>query len=197
MVLAIRRPRTVLGRLVARRGPVRRPGLGAGWLPGASWGDGFPGCGAGCRWFPGSRPGWPCRVLRGGAVPCRASPGPVAEPAPPGHQRRRVVTGRLRVVRAKRGEPVLRAPPRGVSGIGDDHVQARVRGHLHQPAAELPGRDAGDSAPEVSSAPAAGGPAPASFPALGPRLGEVEVLDHQRPRLVRPGGGDQAADGGS
>jgi hypothetical protein len=33
MVLAGRRPRTVVGCLVACQGPVRLPGLGAGWLP--------------------------------------------------------------------------------------------------------------------------------------------------------------------
>ena len=57
MVLRCRRPRTVLGCLVACRGPVRLPGLGAGWLPGASWGGRFPGCGPGRRCGPGSAPG--------------------------------------------------------------------------------------------------------------------------------------------
>jgi hypothetical protein len=33
--------------------------------------------------------------------------------------------------------------------------------------------------------------------ALGAGLGEVEVLDHDRPRAVLAGGGDQAADGGA
>src|SRR5580693_892198 len=111
MVLAIRRVRTVLARLVTRRGPVRLPGLGAGWLPGASWGGGFPGWGSCRRVFPGPRLGWPCRLLRGGAVPVRAAPGPVAEPASPEYQRCRVVPGRLRVVLAQRREPVPRAPP--------------------------------------------------------------------------------------
>jgi RNA polymerase sigma-70 factor (ECF subfamily) len=41
--------RTVLGCLVARHGPVRSSGLGAGWLPGASWGGGLPWCGRGRR----------------------------------------------------------------------------------------------------------------------------------------------------
>ena len=81
MVLASRRPRTVLGCLVACHDPVRLPGLGAGWLPGVSRGGRFPGCGRGCRGCPGSRGGWPCRLLRGGVVPCRAAPGPVAESA--------------------------------------------------------------------------------------------------------------------
>ena len=38
MGLSHRRPRTVVGCLVACRGPVRPAGLGAGWLPGAWWG---------------------------------------------------------------------------------------------------------------------------------------------------------------
>src|ERR1700731_2298199 len=155
MVLRCRRSRTVLGRLVARRGPVGPAGLGAGWLPGASWGGGFPGCGTGCRRLPGPRRGWPCRVLRGGTVPVRAAPGPVAEPASPEHQRCRVVPGRLRVVLPQRGEPVLRPPPRAVSGINDDDGKSRVVSHLGQAAAELPGRDAGDRPAERPSPPAA------------------------------------------
>ena len=139
IVLPGGRPRTVLGCLVARRGPVRSAGLGAGRLPGASWGGGFPWCGLCCRSGPGSRRGWPCRLLRGGLVPVRASPGPVAEPAPPGHQRCRVVPGRLRMAIPQRGEPVLGPPAGGAGGVGDDHRQARVGGHPHQPAAELPG----------------------------------------------------------
>ena len=35
------------------------------------------------------------------------------------------------------------------------------------------------------------------FAALVPGLGEVEVLDHDGPRPVLAGGGDQAADGGA
>src|SRR5580704_16924907 len=155
MVLCRRRPRTVLGCLVACRGPVRPSGLGAGWLPGAWWGGGFPGCGPGSRGGPGPRLGWPCRLLRGGLVPCRAAPGPVAEPASPDHQRCRVMTGRLRVVLPQRGEPVLGCPPGGVGGVNDDHPQARIGGHLDQPVAELAGGDAADRAPEPASSPAA------------------------------------------
>ena len=196
MVLASRRPRTVLGRLVARRYPVGPAGLGAGWLPGASWGGGFPWCGAGCRGGPGSRLGWPRRLLRGGAVPCRASPGPVAESASPGHQRCRVVPGRFRVVLPQRAEPVLGPPPGGVSRINDDHVQPRGGGHLHQPAAELPGRDAGHQPPEGPAPPAAGGAVPVALASLGPGLGEVQVLDHDRAGAVLFRGGDEGADGG-
>jgi hypothetical protein len=75
-------------------------------------------------------------------------------------------------------------------------VQAGVGGHLREPVAELPGRDPGDQAAERAAAAAAGGPASGSLPALGTGLGEVEVLDHDRLRAVRPGGGDEAADRG-
>src|SRR5260370_274347 len=105
MVLSRRRPRTVLGRLVACRGPVRPSGLGAGWLPGAWWGGGFPGCGRARRGGPGPRLGWPCRLLRGGTGPCRAAPGPVPEPASPHHHCCPVVTGRLRVVLPQGRQP--------------------------------------------------------------------------------------------
>ena len=71
------RPRTVFGCLVARRGPVRQAGLTAWWLPGVSWGVGFPWCDLGVGGFPGSRLGWPHCVRWGGAVPVRAAPGPV------------------------------------------------------------------------------------------------------------------------
>jgi hypothetical protein len=120
----------------------------------------------------------------------------VAEPASPEHQRCRVVPGRLGVVLAQGGEPVLRPPPRAVGGINDDDEQARVGGHLHQPLAQLPGRDARHRAAERPAPLPAGGPAPAVFAALVPGLGEVEVLDHDGPRPVLAGGGDQAADRG-
>src|SRR6266849_6111279 len=156
MVLCRRRPRTVVGCLVACRGPVRPAGLGARWLPGVSWGGGFPGVRSRLPGWPGPRLGWPCRLLRGGAVPCRAAPGPVAEPASPDHQRCRVMTGRLRVVLPQRGEPVLGCPPGGVGGVDDDNRQARIAGHLDQPVAELAGGDAADRAPEAPAPPAAG-----------------------------------------
>jgi deazaflavin-dependent oxidoreductase (nitroreductase family) len=106
------RLRTVFGRLVARRGPVRPAGLAAWWLPGVSWGVGFPWCGLGVGGFPGSRLGWPHCVRWGGAVPCRATPGPVAKSASPQHQRRSVVPGELWMVLPQGGEPVERPPAR-------------------------------------------------------------------------------------
>jgi hypothetical protein len=121
----------------------------------------------------------------------------VAEPASPEHQRCRVVPGRLGVVLAQRGEPVLRPPPRAVSGINNDDEQAGVGGHLHQPVAELPGRDARHKAAEPAAPLPAGRPAPVPLAALVPGLGEVEVLDHDGPRAVLAGGGDDGADRGA
>ena len=146
--------------------------------------------------FPGPCGGWPCRLLRGGTVPCRAAPGPVTETAPPGHQRCRVVPGRLGVVLPQRAEPVLSPPPGGVRGIHDDHVQARIRCHLAQPAAELAGGDAGHHPPERAAASAERGAGAGPFASFGAGGGEVQVLDHDRPGTVLPGGGDQRADGG-
>ena len=198
MGLASRRPRTVLGCLVACHGPVRPSGLGAGWLPGAWWGGGLPGCGPGVprRGCPGSRLGWPCRLRWGGVVPCRAAPGPVTEPASPGHQRCRVVAGRLGVVLPQRAEPVLGPPPGGVGRVGDDHVQAGVGGHLDQPVTEPGGGDARDGAAEPASPGAARGPVPVPLASLGPGPGEVQVLDHDRPGAMLFRGGDEGADRG-
>jgi hypothetical protein len=119
----------------------------------------------------------------------------VAEPAPADDQRRGVVTGSLGVVLAERGQPVPGAPFRGVGRVDDDHGQAGVRGHLHEAAAELPGWDARDCAAEPAAPPPPGGAVPGPLAAFGAGVGEVEVLDHDRPRAVVPGGGDEAADG--
>ena len=197
MVLRCRRSRTVLGRLVARHYPVGPAGLGAGWLPGASWGGGFPGCGTGCRRLPGPRRGWPCRVLWGGTVPVRAAPGPVAEPASPEHQRCRVVPGRLRVVLAQRGEPVLRPPPRAVSRINDHDGKSRVGGHLHQPLAQLPGRDARYQAAEPRPRFPRDGRLPCrSRPSLLASVKSRSSITIAR-APCSPGGGDDGADRGA
>ena len=60
--------------------------------------SGLPERRPGFRGVPWPCPGWPRRLLRGGAVPTRTTPGPVAKPASPGHHRCRVMTGRLRVM---------------------------------------------------------------------------------------------------
>jgi hypothetical protein len=97
----------------------------------------------------------------------------VAEPASAEYQRCRVVPGELRVMLAQRGEPVLRSPPRGVGGVGDDHRQAGVRGHLDEAVAELPGRDSGDRAAERAPAAAPRWAAAVPFAAFGAGGGEV------------------------
>ncbi len=178
------------------RGPVRPTGLGASWLPGVSWGGALPLCGPGCRGCPGPCGGWPCCLLRGGTVPCRAAPGPVAESTSPGHERCRVVAGRLRVVLPQRGEPVLGPPPGGIGGIDNDHRQPGVGGHLGQPVPELASGDAGDQPPEGPAAPAARGAAAVALASLGAGGGEVEVLDHDGAGTVLPRGGDEGGNGG-
>jgi NAD(P)-dependent dehydrogenase (short-subunit alcohol dehydrogenase family) len=50
----------------------------------------------------------------------------VAEPASPDYQRGCVVTGRLGVMLPERGEPVLRAPPRGASVSGATEALTRA-----------------------------------------------------------------------
>ena len=72
------RPRTVLGRLVARRDPVRPSGLlpPSQWLPGTSWGGGFPGRGLAVDCSGGSSPA---------AVPLAAARSHLPVAAPAGH----------------------------------------------------------------------------------------------------------------
>ena len=117
-------PRTVFGRLVARRDPVRQAGLTAGGCRVPRGASGFLGAGLAFRGFPGSRLGWPYCVRWGGMVPCRAMPGPVAEPASPHHQRRSVVPGNLWVVLAQERRASA-GPTCGVRRI--DHDDARGR----------------------------------------------------------------------
>jgi hypothetical protein len=156
-------------------------------------GGGFPGCGPWRRFGPGPRLGWPCRLLRGGTVPCRAAPGPVPEPASPDHQRCRVMTGRLRVVLPQGPQPVLSPPAGGISRINDDNRQTRIGGHLDQPVAELPGGDAVDGTPEGPATPAARGPTARPFASFGAGGGEVQVLDDDGAGAVFCGGGDKAS----
>jgi hypothetical protein len=96
--LSGRRPRTVLGCLVACRVPVRPAGLGAGRRPGVSWGGGFP-------WVRSRRPGWSWSApgLAGPRPPGR--PGSLSRGAWPG--------GRARVARS----PAL---PRGARSSSGD-----------------------------------------------------------------------------
>ena len=94
------------------------------------------------------------------------------------------------------GRASAQPPPGGVGRINDDHVQARVGGHLDQPVTEPGGGDARDGAAEPASPPAARGPVPVPLASLGPGPGEVQVLDHERPGAVLFRGGDEGADRG-
>ena len=161
---------------------------------------GFLGAGLAAGLVRGPRLGWPCRLLRGGAVPCRASPGPVAEPAS------------ARSPALPRG---ARSPSGGAPAAGRASARAPTgrcrRGRRRSPcspalaviwtsrSAELPGGDAGR--------PAAGSPGPRL-----PRDGRLPVAlaalargprRSPGPRSRSPGqpccagGGDQGADGGA
>ena len=70
-------------------------------------------------------------------------------------------------------------------------------GHLDHPVAELAGGDAGDGAPEVPAAAAAGGPVAGLFASFGAGFGEVEVLDDDGAGAAGLRGGDQGADRGA
>src|SRR5215471_11652266 len=116
MVLAGRRPRTVLGRLVGRAGPGGRRGLRPpGWLPLGLAGPAVPvrSPGRGCSG--GSSPAAGPPAAAGHAVP---SPRPVAERTPADHHRGRVVAAGDRGSLVLQGdEPVLAAPPGGVGRV--------------------------------------------------------------------------------
>src|SRR5215472_19253023 len=113
MVLAGRRPRTVLGRLVGRAGPVGRCGLWPpGWLPLGLAGPAVPGRlpGHGCSG--GGSPAAGPLAAAGHTCP---SPRPVAERTPADHHGGRVMAGGGRGSLVLQGcEPVLAAPPGGV-----------------------------------------------------------------------------------
>ena len=95
-----------------------------------------------------------------------------------------------------RSGPSQCSAPHRIGRVGDDHVQARVGGHLDQPVTEPGGGDARDGAAEPASPPAARGPVPVPLASLGPGRGEVQVLDHDRLGAVLSRGGDEAADRG-
>ena len=193
-------------------------------VPAAPYGAGPPGCPpwsgeasrSWCRVAAGGLVGWRVSWVRdwlpvvAGAAPGLAVPRPLGRDG--SRSRGARPGGRARVARApalprgarspwvvlaQRGEPVLRSPPRAVSGINDHDGKSRVVSHLHQPLAQLPGGDAGDRAAERPAPPPAGRPAPVPFAALVPGLGEVDVLDHDRAGAVLAGGSDEAADGGA
>ncbi len=186
----------VFGCLVGWSCPLGLSGLApAVGLPAGLAGSAVPRHGApvaGCSG--GSSPGRGPLAAAGHAFP---SPRPVPEAAPPDHHGGGVMAADGdRSLMLKRGEPVLRRPPGGAGGVDGDHRESRVEGHLGEPVPE-PGRgDAGHQCPEPPTAAAARRAVPGTFPAQGPGLGEVQVLDHDRACPVLPGCADQGGDGG-
>jgi hypothetical protein len=90
----------------------------------------------------------------------------------------------------QRNLPMLAAPLGGVGGINRDHPQTLVGAHLGQPIPEPPGRDAGYGAPQ----PLAWSSSAEGLAALSSCVGELEVLDGDRPAAVRLGDRDELAD---
>src|SRR5258707_5018775 len=196
MVLASRRPRTVLGRLVGRAVllgcSVLRP---PGWLPLGCGGPAVPGrwLGQGC-WGGSSRAADPL-VAAGPAGP---SPRRVAERTPADHHRGRMMAGggRGSLVR-QRGEPVLTPPAGGVSGVDRDHRDAGVGSHLGEAVPELSGGDARDQPPEAPSAPAVRRPAAMVLASLLAGISEVKVFDHDCLAAVLAGEAGPGGGGGA
>ena len=86
---------------------------------------------------------------------------------------------------------MLGTPAAGVGRIHPDDRDPAAGGHPGQPSAELSGRDASDGAAQsLSALSAAQGLAPG-----GARIGEVEVLHHDRRAVVLLGQVEQRADG--
>jgi hypothetical protein len=90
---------------------------------------------------------------------------------------------------------VLGAPHRGVGGVDGDDGQVPVGGHLGQAVPEPAGGDAGHQ-PAIGPSPLSSARAPTvAFPAFGPGLVEVEILDDHRLAGRRLGQSDQGGDG--
>jgi hypothetical protein len=87
--------------------------------------------------------------------------------------------------------PVLSTPAAGVGRVHPDHGDPAAAGHTGQPGPEPGGGNTGyRAAQSLSAVTAAEG-----FPAGGARVGEVEVLDHQRRAVVLLGVIEQIGDG--
>jgi hypothetical protein len=90
-----------------------------------------------------------------------------------------VVTAGLRAL-SQGFAPVLSTPAAGVGRVHPDHGDPAAAGHTGQPGPEPGGGNTGyRAAQSLSAVTAAEG-----FPAGGARVGEVEVLDHQRRAVV-------------
>ena len=188
MVLAGRRPRTVLGRLVGRACPPGRCGLPPRVVAAA-------GPGGACR---SCRCAWP-RVL-GGQLSGGWSSGrrrsrlPVAAPGGRAHacrSPRRPRDGRLAGTGKAwscRGPSQCSRPHREVYA-GSTAITARpaLAAIWVSRSRNRAGRDARDQPPEAPPAPAAGRPAAVALASLLAGVGEVQVLDHDRPAAVLRG----------
>ena len=198
MVLTSRRPRTVLGRLVGRAGPVGRRGLPPpGWLPLGLAGPAVPGRlpGHGCSG--GSSPAADPLVAAGHAGP---SPRPVAERTPADHHSGRMVAagGDRGSLLLQWGEPVLAAPAGGVGGVDRRSPPVPALAAIWtRRSRNFPVGMPADQPPEAPAAPAARGPAAIVLASLLAGISEVQVLDHDRPAAELPGEPGQGADGGA
>jgi hypothetical protein len=125
IVLAGRRPRTVMGCLVGRVFPLGCRGLPPpGWLPLGLAGPAVPARSPGHGCSGGSSPAAGPLAAAGHAFP---SPRPVAERTPADHHGGRVMAGDGdRSLVPERGEPVLCSPPGGV-GTPPRHADSAPR----------------------------------------------------------------------
>src|SRR6185437_86862 len=130
--------------------------------------------------------------------PVTPSPSPrrVALRAPADHNRGRMMAGgRDRVLLPQRREPVLRTPSGCVCRVDRDHREARVCGHLDEPTAEFPGRDARNDRP-ISAAPlSAASPVPGPLTAELSRFGEAEIFHRDRGAVAYLSSAKELGDG--
>src|SRR6266545_831434 len=103
------------------------------------------------------------------------SPRPQSERATPQHHAGGVMPGdpSSPVAGLQGPLPARPAPDRGPARVNGNHRDLTVGGHLDQPVAKLPGRDASHGGTEPLAATAATEPLPAGLPSIG----EVEVFD--------------------
>jgi hypothetical protein len=88
--------------------------------------------------------------------------------------------GRIRGLLLYGFGPALVTPAAGVGGVHADHRQAAARRHADQSIPEPAGRNTRHGAAQpLTPLAAAQGFAPG-----GPRIGEIQVLDHDRPTSV-------------
>ena len=145
-----------------------------------------------CRWAGTAAPSRCARLMVGpgrwsartrplsAAGSCRPSPDRQSEATSPDRGRRAMMPGdRFGSLLLQGCAPVLIAPLAGVGGIHPDHRDAAAGRHGDQPSPEPRGGDTSHGAAQSLSA----FPAAQGFPAGGPRVGEVQILDHDRRAL--------------